>query len=82
MDISTVEENTEPSAAELAGMVEGDGPSESKLFVGQIPKDLDEESLRLFFSEFGTVIDLSVIRDRVTKAHRGMIYFTAFYLFY
>ncbi len=72
MDLSVVEENTEPSAAELAVMVEGDAHSESKLFVGQIPKTLDEANLRLFFSEFGNVIDVSVIRDRITKAHRGI----------
>jgi CUG-BP- and ETR3-like factor len=37
----------------------------------QIPKHLDEEALRPFFDEFGPIIELTVIRDKNTKVHRG-----------
>lgn len=45
-----------------------------KLFVGQIPKTWEEESIRPVMEEYGTVKDIKIIRDKVTNAHRGMAY--------
>jgi len=42
-----------------------------KLFVGQIPRTMGEEELRPTVSQFGTVIELTVLRDRATQMHRG-----------
>jgi RNA recognition motif. (a.k.a. RRM, RBD, or RNP domain) len=42
-----------------------------KLFVGQVPKSMDEQSLRPVFEAAGAVAQLMVIRDRTTKTHRG-----------
>lgn len=42
-----------------------------KLFVGQIPKDMDEDSLRVYFEEFGPLAELSVIRDSSNLASKG-----------
>lgn len=47
-----------------------------KLFVGQIPKDMDEDELRPYFSEFGPILELTVIRDKATKQHRGCAFLT------
>lgn len=47
-----------------------------KLFVGQIPKDMTEESLRPMFSEFGPIYDLAIIRDKQTGHHRGCAFLT------
>ena len=47
-----------------------------KLFVGQIPKDMDEEALRPIFAEFGSIFDLTVIRDKATGIHRGCAFLT------
>lgn len=47
-----------------------------KLFIGQIPKHLDEDALRPFFDEFGPILELTVIRDKATKLHRGCAFLT------
>jgi RNA recognition motif-containing protein len=37
----------------------------------QIPKDMNEELLLPFFSEFGPVAELTVIRDKINQTHKG-----------
>ena len=37
----------------------------------QIPKDMNEELLLPFFSEFGPVAELTVIRDKINQSHKG-----------
>jgi len=44
-----------------------------KLFVGQLPKHMDEEELRPMFEEFGPIYELSVLRDRFTGMHKGRL---------
>lgn len=44
-----------------------------KLFVGQIPREMDENMLIPYFAEFGPIVELTVIRDRLTKMHKGKI---------
>lgn len=46
-----------------------------KLFVGQIPKDMNEDILLPFFAEFGPVAELTVIRDKVNQSHKGLFPF-------
>ncbi|CAN0098444.1 unnamed protein product [Pylaiella littoralis] len=47
-----------------------------KLFVGQVPKDMDEEQLRPLFEQAGPIAHIMVIRDRQTDAHRGCAFLT------
>ena len=42
-----------------------------KLFVGQIPKEMDEMTLRQYFEEFGPIVEISIIRDNVTMMSKG-----------
>lgn len=42
-----------------------------KLFVGQIPKEMDELSLRQYFEEFGPIVEVSIIRDNATMLSKG-----------
>ena len=42
-----------------------------KLFVGQIPRTYFELELQPIFSEYGVIVDLKVLKDRVTDHHKG-----------
>ena len=46
-----------------------DGPV--KLFVGQVPRTMEEDALRPVLEAFGALDDLVIIRDKLTGAHRG-----------
>ena len=35
-----------------------------KMFVGQVPRSMDEEELREFFQEFGPVYQLNILKDK------------------
>lgn len=46
-------------------------PVEIKLFVGRLPRTLLEDDVRPIFAKFGDVIEVVIIRDRGTSAHKG-----------
>ena len=42
-----------------------------KMFVGQIPRSMDEGELRKMFEDYGPVFQLNVLRDKVTGQSKG-----------
>ncbi|OWZ03605.1 hypothetical protein PHMEG_00024634 [Phytophthora megakarya] len=53
-----------------------DGPV--KLFVGQVPRTMEEDDLRPVLEVFGPLEDLVIIRDKITGAHRGCAFASYF----
>jgi len=51
-------------------------PDSIKMFVGQIPRSMDENDLRKMFSEFGDVFQLNVLRDKDTGQSKGCCFVT------
>jgi len=46
-------------------------PDSVKMFVGQIPRTMEEDELKKMLEEFGPVYQLGIIRDRGSGQHRG-----------
>ncbi|XP_022906115.1 CUGBP Elav-like family member 1 isoform X2 [Onthophagus taurus] len=51
-------------------------PDNIKMFVGQVPRSMDEEDLRKMFEEFGRVHSINVLRDKVTGSSKGCCFVT------
>jgi len=50
-------------------------PDSVKMFVGQIPRTMEEDELKKMLEEFGPVYQLGIIRDRASGQHRGKYVF-------
>lgn len=50
-------------------------PDNIKMFVGQVPRSMDEKELRQLFEQFGRVHQINVLRDKTTGASKGKIFY-------
>ena len=55
-------------------------PDAIKMFVGQVPRSMDENDLRKMFEEFGSVFQLNVLRDKATGQSKGEKYYNCVYV--
>ncbi|XP_037086376.1 CUGBP Elav-like family member 2 [Pollicipes pollicipes] len=53
-------------------------PDAIKMFVGQMPRHMDENDIRAMFEEFGPVHQINVLRDKVTGQSKGCCFVTFF----
>ena len=47
-------------------------PDSIKMFVGQLPRNMDEIELKKMFEDYGPVYQLNVLRDRSTGQSKGV----------
>ncbi|KAG3082002.1 hypothetical protein PI124_g19189 [Phytophthora idaei] len=79
MDVSQYD--PEAASADPNAEVYGDPQQHSgpvKLFVGQVPRTMEEDDLRPVLEVFGPLEDLVIIRDKITGAHRGCAFASYF----
>ena len=48
-------------------------PDAIKMFVGQVPRTMDENDLRKMFEEYGPVFQLNVLRDKLSNQSKGKL---------
>ena len=46
-------------------------PDAIKLFVGQVPKNFEEKDLKPYLDPYGTIHELSILRDKLNLTHKG-----------
>lgn len=77
------EGTNEESSSSNGELIDGVSDRESsdysgpvKLFVGQVPKTYEETDLFPFFSKYGVMENVTIIRDKHTGQHRGCAFVT------
>ncbi|XP_059154063.1 CUGBP Elav-like family member 2 isoform X5 [Physella acuta] len=53
-------------------------PDAIKMFVGQIPRNWDENDLKTMFEEFGPIHSMNILRDKITGQSKGCCFVTFF----
>ncbi|XP_011298691.1 CUGBP Elav-like family member 1 isoform X2 [Fopius arisanus] len=60
----------------IENSLEKPDPDTIKMFVGQVPHDMEENDLREMFEQFGRVHQINVLRNKYTGTHQGCCFVT------
>jgi len=71
LDDKTVETKRATPRDEASAGTSSHGQSVQKLFVGGIKEEIEEDDMREFFSEFGTITDIVRMKDKETGRKKG-----------
>lgn len=71
LPIEMVEGPDEVSAKVNSGVMERVPEIEMKLFVGRVPRSVNESQLKELFSLFGHVTDVMIMKDKGSSSHKG-----------
>lgn len=67
-----------PSSTRMNGgrVADQPDPDAIKMFVGQIPRSMDENDLRKMFEDYGQVHQVNVLRDKISGQSKGCCFVT------
>ena len=71
VDMDTQQKFILPKTVELPRP--GKNPDSIKLLVGQVPKTFEEKDLLPYFEQFGPIYAVSILRDKLSHAHKGLL---------
>jgi len=76
LDSVMAEENQQLELESKEVETKADDGESTKLFVGQVPRQMTEPELRKLFEPFGTIQEIIILRDRITNTHKGCAFVT------
>lgn len=66
-----IKDNNNVKSVDLEEPKDQPDPDYIKMFVGQVPRTMDEAQLKEMFEEFGRVHQINVLRDKTTGLSKG-----------
>ena len=76
-NLNILSQNVDSSPSDQVGNSSREPDADAiKMFVGQIPRNMNELELKSMFQEYGSVYQLNVLRDKQTNESKGCCFVT------